>query len=246
MRVALIPLRTLPRNPDANRREVEARLARIASWRPEVVCLPECTLTGYLYRSKDLMRFAEPVPGASSKWFSELAREYSLYLCASLLERTDVGYYSSALLFDRQGQCMLHYRKVDEKPPFLSGDSLTGVETPWGRLGVILCGDLFHDQVRQWARNSVDWLLVPMARSFENRSPDMARWEGEERQAYLQAVREIGVTAFLVNALEIGEQEAAFGGAMVISAEGRLLAESPHGTSHILIWDTDHESVSLL
>lgn len=246
MRVALIPLRTLPGDPWANRREVEARLSHIAPRQPDLVCLPESALTGYLYRQQDLERFAEPVPGDSAAWFSQLAKAFSLYLCTGLLERTPLGYYSSALLFDRQGRLLLHYRKMEEKPPFLRGDAFLSADTPFGRFGVLLCGDVFSEQVRQKARGSADWLLVPMARSFDNRSPDAERWEREERQAYLDAVRETGITAFLVNALEVREHEPAFGGALIVNANGYLLAESPHGTDDILFWDSDHATVSLL
>lgn len=246
MRVALVPLRTLPRRPDANRREVERQLARIASWKPDLVCLPECTLTGYLYRSEDLKRFSEPVPGDSTNWFGALAGKYALYLCAGLLERSSAGFFSSALLFDREGRIVLHHRKVEEKPPFLPGDSFVSADTPLGRLGILLCGDLFNERIRHMARASVDWLLVPLARSFDGRSPDAARWEREERRVYLEAIQAMSVTTFLVNALEVGEQEAAFGGAMVVGADGRLLAEAPHGTSQILLWDADHENLSLL
>lgn len=246
MRVALIPLRTFPANPAANRREVAARLTQIASRRPDLVCLPECTLTGYLYRQKDLERFAEPVPGVSTAWFGELAKEFSLYLCAGLLERTPLGYYSSALLFDPQGRILVQYRKIEEKPPFLRGDAFSSASTPYGRLGILLCGDLFQAQVRQMARGAADYLLVPLARSFDGRSPDAARWEREERQTYLDAVREVGIATFLVNALEVKGREPAFGGALIVNANGYLLAESPHGTDYILFWDSDHATVSLL
>ncbi len=246
MRVALVSLRTLPRHPDANRREVETQLARIAPWKPDLVCLPECTLTGYLYRGEDLKRFSEPVPGDSTNWFGALAGKYALYLCASLLERASAGFFSSALLFDREGRLVLHYRKVEEKPPFLPGDSFVSADTPLGRLGILLCGDLFNERIRRRLHGSVDWLLVPLARSFDGRSPDAACWEREERRVYLEAVQAMSVTTFLVNALEVGEQEAAFGGAMIVGADGRLLAEALHGTSQILLWDTDHENLSLL
>lgn len=42
--------------------------------------------------------------------------------------------------------------------------------------------------------------------------------------------------AVIVNSLEIGEKEGLFVGAIVIHAEGNLLAESPHGTDEVLYY----------
>ncbi len=49
----------------------------------------------------------------------------------------------------------------------------------------------------------MDLLLVPIARSFDEQSPDPERWEREERQVYLDGVKAVGVTTAIVNALEI-------------------------------------------
>lgn len=48
MRLALIPLRTWPRQVERNLRELERRLEEVAGFSPDLVCLPECTLSGYL------------------------------------------------------------------------------------------------------------------------------------------------------------------------------------------------------
>jgi predicted amidohydrolase len=75
-------------------------------------------------------------------------------------------------------------------------------------------------------------------------SPDTERWLREERQAYADAVRTLQVTALIVNGLEDPTQpEASFGGAMVVSPAGDILAESPHGTEDALIFDVYSSSL---
>jgi len=49
----------------------------------------------------------------------------------------------------------------------------------------------------------------------------------------------VGVTTLIVNALEINTDDPSFGGAMIVSADGELLAESPHGTDTVLMWEFD-------
>jgi predicted amidohydrolase len=242
MRVCLLPLQTKARDPQANLERLHRWLPEISVYRPDLICLPECTLTGYLSTAEDLERFAEPVPGITTQAMAEVAREMEACLCFGLVEAGDGGAYSSAVLLDPQGRVVLVQRKIVEKPPYLSGTAIHTVRTSMGRLGVLVCGDLFDEELHKKLRSKTDFVLVPMARCFDGQSPDPARWEGEERQAYLDTVQKAGVMALLVNGLEDAADApdggcADFGGAMVVSATGELLAESPHGSEDFLIYD---------
>ena len=233
--IALIPLKTHPRQPDANFREAERRLAQAADARAGLAILPECTLTGYLYDPADLQRFAEPIPGPSTRRMARLARRYGLGVCFGLLERTPQGVFNTAALLDAQGDILLIHRKILEQPPFLTGNEVRTVETAWGRVGILICGDLFSDQALSLLPPSLDLLLVPMARAFDRRSPDPERWEREERQVYLDAAARAGVRTAIVNALDVGIPEPAFGGALWVGPQGQLLAESHHGSDQLLL-----------
>jgi hypothetical protein len=128
-------------------------------------------------------------------------------------------------------------RKVSEKPPFANGSEVLSVSTPFGKIAILICGDLFDDLTIEKMDKPVDLLLVPMSRSFDLKSPDQNRWLKEERSAYLEAVKRAGCLTVLVNALESDVDEGSFGGALVVNEEGHLLAESPHGTDRLLIYD---------
>ncbi len=242
MRLCLLPLRVRCRDPGANFRHLEERLRDLALQRLDLVCLPECTLTGYLFEEQDLQKFAEPIPGPTTERMGELARRHEIFLCFGLLEVAGSRYYDSAVLLDRQGQIILRHRKIEEHPPFALGEEVKAVDTELGRLCVIICGDLFNEEVVKQIDRSVDLLLVPIARSFEGKAPDPERWEREERNVYLEGVKAVGVTTAIVNALEVevnpGELPA-FGGALLVDGQGRLLAESPHGTDEPLLYDLE-------
>jgi hypothetical protein len=51
----------------------------------------------------------------------------------------------------------------------------------------------------------------------------------------LRIARKVDRIAGGLASLEIGEKEPSFGGALVVSSEGEILAESPHGSEKILI-----------
>ncbi len=242
MRIALIPLKTDVKEPVTNLDHLTRRLAEVARWRPDLVCLPECTLTGYLYEEGDLTQFAETIPGPTTARMAQLAKQHGVYLCFGMVERAEEGIYNTAVLLDRTGRIILTHRKVQESAPFLKGDRVARAEVEGRQVAVIICGDLFHEQVIAQLDHTLDLLIVPMSRSFADRSPDIDRWLGEERQAYLDAVKAVAVRTVIVNALENVPAEGSFGGALVVGADGVLLAESPHGTDQPILWDLEAQN----
>lgn len=240
MRVCLIPLKTDVRNPAESLRRFQARLAEVALYQPDLVCLPECAFTGYLYEPEDFEKFAEPIPGKTTTLVSELAKKHGCYICFGMLEKTQEGVYSSAVLIDKAGRLVHVHRKISEQPPFATGNEVKAVKTEFGTVSVLLCGDLFDDDVKARVSRDTNILILPLARSFDGKSPDVERWLNEERQAYADEVKKVGVTGLIVNLLEDSAlPEASFGGAMIVSPDGQVLAESEHGTDKALMIEID-------
>ncbi len=62
---------------------------------------------------------------------------------------------------------VLVHRKISEQPPFAAGKDVQVVGTELGKLLVLLCGDLFDDDVKSKPGDiQADFLLLPLARSF--------------------------------------------------------------------------------
>ena len=236
MRLVLLPLKTHPRRPVKNfTRFVEVARTLLKPPKPDLIVLPEAAFTGYLYEPQDLEAFAEPIPGPTTARMAECARAWGVWLGFGLLERTAQGIFNTAVLLDRNGRIVLKHRKIAEQPPFLRSSRVPLAQTEFGRLAFLICGDLFDEEAWQQIPRNTRLVLVPMARSFDEVSPDPERWEREERRAYQEAVARLGVTAALVNALEVETEDPCFGGAMLVSGDGRVLAESPHGTDTPLV-----------
>lgn len=236
-RICLIPLKIEIKKPSINLNNSRQRLEEAIKYKPDLVVLPECAMTGYLYEEEDLRKFSQKITGEIVNKMSFFASYYKFYLSFGFLELSDDGFYNSALLFDKKGNLLYHYRKINEQTPFLSGNNIKTINTEIGKLTILICGDLFDDNIKEKLDKDLDFIIVPMSRSFENSPSDLQLWINEERNAYINRVKEIGITTFIVNSLENLPLEGAFGGAMVISDKGELLAESKHGTDEILIYD---------
>lgn len=155
-----------------------------------------------------------------------------------MLEKAQEGVYSSAVLINAVGQIVHVHRKIIEQPPFVTGSEVRAVDTDFGKVSILLCGDLFDDDVKAKVSPETHLLILPLARSFDAKSPDLQRWLNEERQAYADEVKKVGIMGLLVNSLEDSSlPEACFGGAMVISPTGEVLAEAEHGTDRALIFE---------
>jgi len=100
--------------------------------------------------------------------------------------------------------------------------------TRFGKLAFLLCGDLFDDSIVRRVRDlRPDYLLYPLARSFDGDPSDQGRWEREEEPAYAERVASIGCPTLLVNYLDDPATPNPldgpfFGGAVAFVGSGRV------------------------
>jgi predicted amidohydrolase len=117
----------------------------------QLVVFPELSLTGYSV--KDLQWDLAVSPSALPKTYAPLmkAGKSVSILAGGIEEGEDFGIYNSALLFDAAG-CRSVHRKVypptygmfEEMRYFGRGGSARAFDTPFGRIGVLVCEDLWH------------------------------------------------------------------------------------------------------
>lgn len=81
--------------------------------------------------------------------FSELADELDLYLVLAIPTRVRGREYSSQVVFDPDGRIVAVHHKIelyeDERDDYEGGRDITTFETPFGRVGLLLCSDLYMD-----------------------------------------------------------------------------------------------------
>ncbi len=131
-----------------------------------VVLLPELANTGYMFNTRrEAFRLAEVVPGGETiqRW-EELAKDRGVYLAAGIAEREGYSLYNTSILIGPDG-FIGSYRKLHlwnrEKLFFEPGDlGLPVFHTPVGRLGMIVCYDMwFPELIRIYALQGADLIL---------------------------------------------------------------------------------------
>lgn len=250
MRVALAVNRVTD-DIHANMASILKMASQAAEDAADLILFPEAALTGLTNcgdPARDLPLGVE-IPGPATDILAGSAKAHGIWLAIGLLEREGFCLYDSAILLSPEGDIVLKHRRIqpqwharDADPSvYRQGTELSKVETPFGSLAFMICGELFDDGLVSRVRElKPDWLLFPFARCFGDFSWDQQRWDREESPDYLARVQLVGVTAFMVNYLaDSSLNGGSFGGAMVVTGEGKVIKSMPLGESGMLLVETD-------
>jgi predicted amidohydrolase len=147
----------------------------------DIVCLPEgITLVG---TGKKYVDVCEPVPGPSTKFLGEIAKQHSMYIVAGIYEKEKDVIYNTSVLLDRQGKLSGKYRKVclpreEIKGGITPGNAFPVFDTDFGRIGMMICWDVyFPEPARALSQKGAEIILLPIwggnltlarARAIEN------------------------------------------------------------------------------
>lgn len=162
---------------------------------------------------------------------SQAAREKGLWLTGSLPVRQKDRLYNMAVVFDDRGQEVCRYAKThlmevhtasggySEKEVFAPGEGFTTFETPWGRMGLLICYDIrFPEPARLLADAGARVLLVPAA---FNEAVGRKHWEPLLRARALE--NQVFVVG--VNPDYTWKRYRAWGHSLAVSPDGIILQE---------------------
>lgn len=220
----------------------------------EIVLFPEAALSGLINNDVPAhdLPLGETIPGPATAALSALARKRGMWLGIGMLERDGGSLYDSAILIGSDGAIHLHYRRNQpqwhgskaDPNVYRQGTGIPVVTTPLGSVAILICGDLFDDNILTDFRHlRPDWLLFPFARCFSDGTADQARWDREEFPLYIERVRKAATPTLMVNYIGTDlPDDNSFGGAFFISPEGRVLASLPLAEEGLLMIDSDNTS----
>ena len=180
VRIAVCQIFGLDGDRAGNFIRIENALREAAAENVHIACFPETILLGWV--NPDAHRRAHPVPGPDTDRLAGLARQYGLWICVGICEKSEGHLYDSAILIDDAGQIHLKHRKINHisglmTPPYTPGTDINAADTPFGRIGILICADTFqNDILDRMASLEPTLLLVPYGWAApEEKWPDHAR-----------------------------------------------------------------------
>jgi len=141
----------------------------------DIVVGSESYLDGWSFARGSLPRIALAVGDRPVDDLRRAARELRLWMCIAFMEKTKRTIYNSALLISSSGKIAGHYRKTHEtkdvlkKMPYKLGDDLPVFNTPWGKIGILICHDRWYPENARTLRvKGAELILNPTATAVFN------------------------------------------------------------------------------
>ena len=175
-------------------------IANLAEHGAQLIVLQELHNSLYFCQTENVNLFdlAEPIPGPSTNFYGELARQYGVVIVTSLFERRAAGlYHNTAVVIEKDGTIAGKYRKMHipddpayyEKFYFTPGDlGFHPIETSLGKLGVLVCWDQWYPEAaRLMVLQGAELLIYPTAIGYE--SSDTEDEQQRQREAWTTVQR---------------------------------------------------------
>jgi len=131
----------------------------------DLIVFPELFLTGYSV-GESLDRLAETEDGPGLTEVRRLCIENDLYAAISFPEKGEGShYYISSALINNNGDVLGVYRKThlfdEEKDFFNPGSTFTLIDTPLGKVGMMICFDVeFPEIARALKLRGADFIVI--------------------------------------------------------------------------------------
>ena len=185
---------------DQNKKRLANKCRQLAEKGARLIVLQELHNSLYFCQTEnvDLFDLAETIPGPSTEFFGQLARELGVVIVTSLFEKRAAGLcHNTAVVMESDGSIAGKYRKMHipddpayyEKFYFTPGDlGFHPIDTSVGCLGVLVCWDQWYPEAaRLMALQGAEMLIYPTAIGYE--SSDTNEEQERQREAWTTVQR---------------------------------------------------------
>ena len=244
MRVGMAQMLVRGGDPEGNLRRAATYIQRAAREGCGVVVLPECLDWGWMHPGV----FHRDV--ASLEALQQAAATSSVHVVAGFVERANGRFYNAAALISPLGDVLLRHRKLNEldlaKDLYSLGDSLGVAHTVLGRVGILICADLFPTTLvyaDALAALGAQLILSPCAWAVEpNHDNDTEPYGDLWMRAYREITRKHPLS--IVGVSNTGTIDAGpwkghrcIGCSLAMGPGGRVLAQGRYEEEQLLVAD---------
>jgi predicted amidohydrolase len=245
IKIALAQISCKREDKAENIRKIEKTVAKAQKQAADLIIFPELSLTGYVVRDQ-IYELAETIPGQSTKIIGDMAQKKRMHIIfgmPELSEKAQATIFNAAVFVGPNG-LIGKYRKMylpthsmfEEKRYFRPGYQVAAFDTRLGKIGLIICYDIFFPEVCRLARLKGAQLIVCISAS-----PAVRRAFFET----LTVARAIENTAFLayVNLVGIEDGLQFWGGSRLVGPNGKILVQAKYDEEDLVACDIDYADI---
>ena len=244
-----------------NMKRLAEGITDLAKRGAELIVLQELHNGLYFCQTEEVGNFdqAETIPGPSTAFYGELAKQLGVVIVTSLFEKRASGlYHNTAVVLEKDGSIAGTYRKMHipddpayyEKFYFTPGDlGFHPIQTSVGKLGVLVCWDQwFPEAARLMALQGAEILIYPTAIGYA--ANDDEAEQQRQREAWTTVMRghavANGLPVIAVNRVGFEEDPSQqtdgiqfWGSSFVAGQQGELLYKASETEEETAIIDVD-------
>ena len=231
MKVSLLQMKTAA-TPAENIIKIREMLKQAKTEGADIAILPEMCCCPY--ENSAFVQFAMERNSSFLTEIAGMAKEFGLYIIAGSVPLLSKGkIYNASFVYDNKGEYVCAHRKTHlfdinveggqyfmESDTFTAGKNVTTFNTPWGKMGLIICYDIrFPELSRLLALEGVQAIFVPAA---FNMTTGPAHWELSFR------MRALDNQVFMVGCAPARDMESsytAWGHSMVTDPWGSIIGQ---------------------
>lgn len=240
IRVALLQIETRLGDVQGNTRKIISYLRKADHNQADLAITPELATLGFGSGDIYLDKVEENLEALRE--IQDASKDMNLWAVVGFVDKNPLGFFYNAAALIHKGEIfgkyykvqLVNYRLFDEKRYFQPGSHLPVFETPFGRLGILICEDLwFPEPARAMTFRGADLLIVLSASPYSIKKPEI--WENFLRVR----VYDNRVPIVFSNLAGIQDGVTYWGGSMALSARGDLIVQGKLIDEDFVLVDID-------
>ena len=249
-------------NYNSNLKAVIKNIKKAANRNAKIICLPELFLTNYFCQTENHsnFKFAEKIPGKTSKVFCDLSKELNVVLMISMFEKKTRGFYhNTSIIINEKGKILSKYRKMHipddpgyyEKFYFTPGDlGFKSIKTKHGNIGPLICWDQwFPEAARLTALKGAQIIFYPTAIGWHPKEKKTLGKAQLDSWVTMQKSHAIANGTYVVAVNRVGNEKKGnkkiefWGNSMIIDPSGKIIGKLGNKKEGILIREIDYDKI---
>ncbi|CUT05176.1 nitrilase-related carbon-nitrogen hydrolase [Candidatus Chrysopegis kryptomonas] len=217
----------------------------------ELILFPELSLTGYTLRDLNIDVAVNPFKSNVFDEFKKLSKEI-IIIAGGVEEGENYGIYNSAFVFE-DGDIKHIHRKIypptygmfEEMRYFSNGDSVRAFNTKIGRIGVLICEDLWHISLPYLLAIDGAVVIAGLAASptrFAGESDELTNYKvnSEHHRTYARLL-----SVYLLFSNRVGYEDGVnfWGGSEIVNPDGEVVALAKFFEEDLIFGEIDYNAI---
>jgi predicted amidohydrolase len=217
----------------------------------KLILFPELSLTGYTLRDISIDVAVNPFKSNVFDDLKKLSREI-IIIAGGVEEGENFGIYNSAFVFE-DGQIKYVHRKIypptygmfEELRYFSRGDKVRAFDTKVGRIGVLICEDLWHISLPYILAVDGAMMIAGLAASptrISGASEELTNYKinSEHHKTYARLL-----SVYLLFSNRVGYEDGVnfWGGSEVVDSDGEVVAVAKLFDEDLIFAEIDYNTI---